>query len=81
MISFARIVPAALSIVIFLAGCSLAEDVTPPPGYQEPTAAPQAVSAAVTLPQIAPDPANGASIFAEKCAPCHGSAGMGDGPQ
>jgi mono/diheme cytochrome c family protein len=30
---------------------------------------------------MAPIPENGAPIYAEKCAPCHGEAGLGDGPQ
>jgi len=29
---------------------------------------------------IPPDPARGESIYAEKCAPCHGVKGLGDGP-
>ena len=41
---------------------------------------PQAISAPV-FPIVPPDPDMGAPIFAEKCAPCHGSSGMGDGPQ
>jgi mono/diheme cytochrome c family protein len=32
-------------------------------------------------PASAPDIANGAIIYAEKCSPCHGSTGLGDGPQ
>jgi mono/diheme cytochrome c family protein len=32
-------------------------------------------------PAAAPDVQKGAAIFAEKCAPCHGIAGLGDGPQ
>lgn len=54
---------------------SLAEDLTPPPGYVAPTAAP------AVFPASAPDPSSGAAIFAEKCAPCHGTTGQGDGPQ
>lgn len=63
-----------------LTGCiSLAEDVTPPPGYVAPTPAPT-VSAGV-FPASAPDVNSGAVIYAEKCAPCHGVTGQGDGPQ
>ena len=32
-------------------------------------------------PASAPDVQNGAVIFAERCAPCHGATGLGDGPQ
>jgi mono/diheme cytochrome c family protein len=69
---------------LVLAGCnfSLAADVTPPPGYQPPAEA-QATAPAVTgavFPLVPPDPANGAPIYAEKCAPCHGESGLGNGP-
>ena len=62
---------------------SLAADVTPPPGYQPPpevTAAPEVTSGPV-YPLLPPDPLEGEAIFAEKCAPCHGEVGLGDGPQ
>ncbi|PWH13403.1 MAG: hypothetical protein DDG60_10295 [Anaerolineae bacterium] len=68
------------SLLFLLTGCiSLAEDVTPPPGYSMPT--PAAPVAAEVFPPAAPDIANGAAIYAEKCAPCHGLSGQGDGPQ
>lgn len=58
---------------------SLAQDVTPPPGavqdaQAQPTHGP-------VFPAQAPSLQNGEAIFAEKCAPCHGETGMGDGPQ
>lgn len=69
-----------LLLSLLLAGCvSLAEDVTPPPGYVPPTPAPT-VSVEV-FPASAPDVNSGAAIYAEKCAPCHGPTGQGDGPQ
>lgn len=63
-----------------LAACNftLAEDVTPPPDYVPPTAA---ATMGPLFPPAAPDVEAGAAIFAEKCAPCHGAAGLGDGPQ
>jgi mono/diheme cytochrome c family protein len=42
-----------------------------------PTAAPPEL----TAPRQAPDLAAGEVLFAERCAPCHGSAGRGDGAQ
>ena len=62
-----------------LAACNftLAADVTPPPGYVAPTPAP---TLGPLFPASAPDLENGAMIYAEKCAPCHGSTGLGDGP-
>lgn len=63
-----------------LSACNftLAEDVTPPPGYVPPTPMPTLGN---LFPAQAPNVANGAAIYAEKCQACHGAAGMGDGPQ
>ena len=74
-----------LPFIFLLSACtfSLAEDIKPPAGSEmlpPVETQPEAVSAPV-FPIVAPDPNLGAPIFAEKCAPCHGSSGMGDGPQ
>lgn len=62
-----------------LSAClSLAEDITPPPDYIPPTPVP---TLGALFPAAAPDVANGAALYAEKCAPCHGPGGLGDGPQ
>src|SRR6266540_2671529 len=65
---------------ILLAACNftLAADVTPPPGYVPPTPMP---TLGPLSPPSAPDIQNGAAIYAEKCAPCHGVTGLGDGEQ
>ena len=69
----------SLALTAALGACvSLASDITPPPGYVPPSPQP---TAAPVYPMVPPDPQAGAAIFAEKCAPCHGSTGMGDGPQ
>jgi mono/diheme cytochrome c family protein len=67
-------------IALLLTACSmsLAQDVTPPPGavqaaQSQPTTGP-------VFPAQAPDLQNGATIYAQECAPCHGSSGLGDGP-
>ncbi len=67
-------------IVWFLSGCSfsLAQDVTPPPDYTPPPPPPTVGPA---VPPAPPDLQRGAAIYAEKCAPCHGERGLGDGPQ
>jgi len=57
---------------------TLAEEVTPPPNYVEPTPAP---TQRPPYPASAPNIENGAAIYAEKCAACHGLSGMGDGEQ
>ena len=67
-------------IIIFLTACNftLAEDVTPPPGYVAPTPMP---TMGPLYPASAPDVSNGAAIYVEKCAACHGDTGLGDGEQ
>ncbi len=81
MNSFRKFFPLlALLALLPLTACSLAADVTPPPNYQSPTA-PQAANIGPTYPLVSPDPSLGAPIYAEKCAPCHGDSGLGDGPQ
>jgi mono/diheme cytochrome c family protein len=69
-------------VLLALSGCvSLAEDITPPPGYQAPTA-PQSTPTSETpvYPMLPPDPARGEPLYTEKCAPCHGNTGLGNGP-
>ena len=81
-------------IFLFMTACNLAGDVTPPPALatqqafpSEPMPSPSSsvpaeepVSIAViSPPDQAPDLTNGKLIYAEKCAPCHGDTGMGDG--
>jgi len=68
-----------LSLSFLLASCNvtLAEDITPPPGYVPPTPLP----ALVLYPSQAPNVANGEAIYVEKCAACHGTTGLGDGEQ
>lgn len=63
-----------------LSACNmtLAADVTPPPGYVPPTPAP---TLGPLYPDQAADVENGQRIFIEKCAPCHGDTGLGNGPQ
>ncbi len=73
----------AIVLSLFLSSCNftLAADVTPPAGYQqEPVVVAPAESTTGPLyPLIPPDPSAGASIYAEKCAPCHGTSGLGNG--
>ena len=65
---------------ILLAACNftLAADITPPPGYIPPTPMP---TLGPLFPAQAPDIENGKAIYVEKCAPCHGDTGLGDGAQ
>lgn len=57
---------------------SLASDITPPPGYTSPTPMP---TLGALVPAAAPDVQQGAAIFSQNCAACHGDKGLGDGPQ
>lgn len=70
-------------IVLILSGCSisLASDVTPPPNAESFTAQDVPAATQSIFPIVPPDPNNGAVIYAEKCAPCHGPDGMGNGVQ
>lgn len=67
-------------LLLTLSACNLtlAEDVTPPPDYVPPTPMP---TLGPVYPAETPSLANGAVIYVEKCAPCHGDTGLGDGEQ
>ena len=67
-----------LAFLLTACNFSLAEDITPPPNYIPPTPMP---TLGPLHPAEAPSIENGAAIYAEKCAACHGPAGMGDGDQ
>ncbi len=73
---------ALLLLVLILTGCgALSEDITPPPGSEMPTMPPPTPAVEqLVFPVLSPDPARGESIYVEKCAPCHGDSGLGDGP-
>lgn len=66
-----------LATILSACNMSLAEDITPPPGYIPPTPMPTLV----LFPPQTPNVANGEAIYFEKCAACHGPTGLGDGPQ
>ena len=79
MIKKLPILPGLL-LLLALTACSLAEDVTPPPDFV-PTQPATVEPVNMSLPASAPNLAHGATIYAEKCAPCHGVSGRGDGTQ
>lgn len=68
---------AIFAILLSACNLTLAEDITPPPGYIAPTPLPTLV----LYPSQAPSVENGKIIYVEKCAPCHGDTGLGDGEQ
>lgn len=67
-------------LTVLLAACNftLAQDVTPPPGYVPPT---PVATLGPLFPAQAPSTESGAAIYAVKCAACHGATGLGDGAQ
>ena len=75
-----KVLFAIIFLSLVLTACSLASDLTPPPGYH-PTAVSQPTAVPVVYPLVPPDPSQGAAIFTDKCTPCHGDTGMGDGPK
>ena len=71
-----------LACLWLLTACdfSLASDITPPPNYT-PEAVIAPTHSAPVFPLVAPNPKQGAQLYSDKCAPCHGVTGQGDGPQ
>lgn len=67
-----------LTLALTACNFSLSEDITPPPDYVSPTPMP---TLGALYPSSAPDAQNGALIYAQNCAACHGDKGLGDGPQ
>lgn len=65
---------------LLLTACNftLAADITPPPDYVSPTPMP---TLGPLHPSNPPNVQNGAAIYKEHCAACHGDKGLGDGPQ
>jgi mono/diheme cytochrome c family protein len=77
------ITSALFSFMLSACSFSLAADITPPPGSEQtvpPRTQPVEISGPL-YPLVPPNPDNGEPIFVEKCAPCHGENGNGDGPQ
>ncbi len=87
-----KLLPILVLTSIFIAGCNLAGDITPPPGVAtrqanpittSPTAAPVSTASPILLtpPRSAANLQKGEALYAEKCSPCHGVEGDGSGPQ
>jgi mono/diheme cytochrome c family protein len=68
--------------ILFLSGCSftLAQDVTPPPGYTPAATIPTAETAS-DYPLLPPNPVEGRQTYESDCANCHGVNGLGNGSQ
>ncbi len=69
-----RFALAGVIVLLGLSACSLAGDVTPPPGSRVDFSAP-----AETVAAPAAAPVTGQALYAERCAPCHGLTGWGEG--
>ena len=74
-----------ITTAMVLSSCSfsMAGDITPPPGSELPFVqqATQTIASDILYPLLPPNLANGAQIYEDECSQCHGSKGMGDGPQ
>ena len=74
-----------IGLAILLSACSisLAEDITPPPGSElkPPQQVTETALPASIFPIVPPDLDNGAKLYNQECAQCHGPKGLGDGPQ
>ncbi len=70
-----------LTLLAALSGCNftLAEDVTPPPGWHS-TPVPPTPEVERLYPLTPPDPQAGAEVYQARCADCHGPQAQGDGP-
>lgn len=85
-ILFAHLPSVFLLFSFLLSACSfsLAADITPPPGSEQKSPVEMSQTTPISgqlYPLIPPNPENGKAIYTEKCAPCHGDTGMGDGPR
>ena len=79
--SFIRSIGSAVFVLIaafVLASCSLADEPAPAGPVE---VGPLPGQESKLLPASLPDLADGAQIFADHCAACHGLSGKGDGPQ
>ena len=81
-----RLIWLLLGAALLLSACNLAGDVTPPPGASVgPVSMPSQVATSEPIsaepPAGAPVVEHGEAIYLERCAPCHGEAGLGDGDQ
>lgn len=78
MKSYKIIFIAIITTILSACNMTLAQDVTPPPNYVAPT---PIATLGNLYPTQNPNIQNGKIIYQEKCAPCHGEFGLGDGEQ
>ena len=65
-----RLVPfLCVGAALLLGACSLAGDVTPPPGLENVQVAPESIATPLTAPRQAPDLAAGEILFSETMCP------------
>ncbi len=72
-----------LLLAVVLSGCSLAGDITPPPGSElpAPEVTYQPTAASPVYPLVPPNLVTGEALYNHECSQCHGQKGLGDGPQ
>jgi mono/diheme cytochrome c family protein len=77
-----RIIALLASAWTVLTACTIAARPTlPTDSLLTPAALPAPIADGESAPLAPPDSRIGASIYAEKCAACHGVTGAGDGPR
>ena len=69
----------SLLLIILLSACnfSLAEDITPPPGYESDILLSEST---IKYPEDPSSPKRGAELYGRDCSACHGETGLGNGP-
>lgn len=70
-----------VAVLVSACNLSLAADVTPPPDLRAgmPQEEQSSQNIKMDYPLVPPDAGSGEAIFQEKCAPCHGASGLGNG--
>ncbi|HNB54345.1 MAG TPA: hypothetical protein PK530_20530, partial [Anaerolineales bacterium] len=71
---FPRFLILVLALFAASACTSLAQDITPPPGYEY--VPPPPTQDVMYYPSVPPNPVAGQAIYVEKCQPCHGEQGL-----
>lgn len=79
---WSRFLGLGASLAVLLSACTISPRPTLPVDVLlTPAVLPTPAMNGESAPMLPPSVENGATIYAEKCAACHGESGAGDGPQ